>query len=441
MGMKLSLYTYLFCKNGIYYLYNSQTGFLSEIEPVLYEHLYNQDFEEIDKDTLDLLKTKEIIKEDAHLYDYYYCSHLKFLKDIGNEDSLSLAIAPTTGCIFACPYCFEGKKADKRMAKEVIDNLVLFINSFYKAKKLFINWYGGEPLCAFGIIKDIVSRIQNECQIAIASQSMVTNGYLINDEVISFMKENHFKKIQITFDGIEENHNKTRCLKSNSMPTFSTIMSNVEKLAREMPSDFKISLRININKDNEHDYAAMHKLIKKKFSLFGNVGTYPGFIRELNKEGNRICHKSIFGRSRYDFYKTIREENVGVNLYPKIQSKKTCMICRKNAYIIGPEGELYKCWNDFNSPDRIIGYIDEKKITNPSLMGQYAYDATIYGDPKCKECKLFPVCDGGCGYLRHKNVFEGKKYNLCTFLSDDSILEECLLAKAVEKSEEAVRAF
>ena len=39
------------------------------------------------------------------------------------------------------------------------------------------------------------------------------------------------------------------------------------------------------------------------------------------------------------------------------------------------------------------------------------------------------------------NTFEGKKYNLCTFLSDDSILEECLLAKAVEKGKEAVRAF
>ena len=428
-------------RNNVCYLYNSQTGFLSTIPISLYESLYNGDFDLIDKDALESLKEMKIVVEKEQLYDYYHASRIEFFSSIGNTEKLSLVIAPTTGCNFACPYCFEGEKREKRMSTDIINALVVFINSYQESKELEIIWFGGEPLTAFDIMTDIVSHIKKECKIPITTQSIITNGYLINDKVISFFKQNNFNDIQITFDGIEENHNKMRCLKGNLKPTYGKIMENVEKLAIEMPEDFKISLRINVNKENEQDYAVMHKLIKGKFAHYKNVGTYPGFIREYNRKGNIICFKSLFGKARYNFYKKLKKEDVLIDFFPRIETKKSCMICHNNSLIIGPEGEIYKCWNDFNDPSRIVGYIMDKNIINPALLSQYAYDATIYGDQKCQNCKLFPVCDGGCGYLRHKNVFEGKKYNLCTFLSDDSILEECLLAKAIEKGEEAVRAF
>ena len=438
--MRLSLYTYLFENKGNYYLYNSQTGFLTTIPKSVYEALFNGNFDSIHTDALNELKEKGIIVEQDHLYDYYYSSRLKFLSSIGNYDSLNLVIAPTTGCNFACPYCFEEEKEDIRMTPEIIGDLISFINSYQESKGLNITWYGGEPLAAFDIMKDIVLRIKNECQIPITAQSIVTNGYLINNEVISFLRENHFSDIQITFDGMEDNHNKTRCLRGNHKPTFDRIMRNVEKLVKEMPEDFRISLRININKENEQDYAKINKLIKDKFAQYKNIGAYPGFIREPNNDDSMMCFKSLFGKSRYNFYKKLQSQGVNVDLYPKYHNKG-CMSCHNSSLIVGPSGELYKCWNDFNHPNKIVGNIKDKTISNPSLVSQYAYDTTIYNDPKCKECKLFPICSGGCAWYRYKNTFEGKKYNLCTFLSDDSILEECLLAKAVEKGKEAVRAF
>ena len=130
--MKLSLYTYLFENNGLYYLYNSQTGLLSTITPEVYEYLYNHDFEDLDQEVCKVLKEKKIIVEDEHLYDYYHLCRQNFLMSIGNNDSLSLVIAPTTGCNFACPYCFEGEKEDKRMSKEVINDLISFIQRYSK---------------------------------------------------------------------------------------------------------------------------------------------------------------------------------------------------------------------------------------------------------------------------------------------------------------------
>lgn len=437
--MKKSLYTYLFSKDKKYYLYNSQTSLLTMIPRFLYENLYNEDFDTIKKDVLEKLKEKKIVVEDEHLYDDYSYSHLHFLSSVGNSNILNLILAPTTGCNFACPYCFEGDKVDKRMTPIVINNLLSFINSYQNAKELNITWYGGEPLIAFDIMKTIVERIKKECKIEIASHSIVTNGYLINNSVIDFMKKNPFKKIQITFDGIKENHNKTRCLKGSQQPTYDKIMSNVDRLISEMSDKTIISLRININKDNERDFTEMYKFIKDRYPNNNSVVVYPGFIRESNKDCSIMCYKSIYGKSRYTFYKNIAEKGLNVDFYPQ-NLHKGCMACRNNSLIIGPEGEIYKCWNDFNNPQRIVGYIRDRKMTNPTIISRYAYDTTVYNDLKCKECKLFPICDGGCAWLRYQNLFEGKKYDVCTFLSDDHILEECLLMKNVEGEKDVIKA-
>lgn len=436
--MKLSLYTYLFERDNKYYLYNSQTSFLSAIDKDFYELLYNHDFEKLEDDVLSVLKEKGIIIDDSHYYDYYYTSRQGFISSIGNLETLELVVAPTTSCNFACPYCFEGEKRNKFMTQEVVEDLVDFVNSYKNTKKLNITWYGGEPLVAFGIMKDIVSKIRSECHITIGEQSIISNGYLINDQVIGFMKENQFKSIQITLDGNEEHHNLTRCLKESQKPTFKTIISNIDRLVQEMPDDFNISIRVNINKENERDFIDIFKMLTEMFPE-RKISIYPGFIRE---DGNnyKMCYNSLFGKARYEFYKNVEKAGIHIDYYPKRQ-QKGCMTSQEGSFVIGPEGELYKCWNDFNHPERIVGYIKERKMINPQLISKYSLESTIYSDPNCKECKLFPVCDGGCGWFRYQNAFDGKKYDVCTFLSNDAHLEECLLKDLPKPEEVALKAY
>lgn len=439
--MTLSIYTYLFTREGNYYLYNSQTGFLSSIPESFYEILFNRDFEKIDEEILYVLKEKKIIVEEEHKYDYYYSSRLKYLSSIGIQDSLGLVIVPTTGCNFACPYCFEGEKENCLMSPEVINNLIHFINSYQEIKKIHLTWYGGEPLITFDTIKRVVERIKKDCATKeIISQSIVTNGYLINDEIIDFMKVNRFTSIQITFDGAEDNHNHTRFLKGSKKPTFGRILKNVEKLAERMSDKCRISLRINVNKDNEEDFIYMYKWIKKKFPINKNIQVYPGFIREVTKDNNKMCYKSLYRQARFNFYKTALANGVNVDIYPK-QTEKGCMICNNGSLIIGPSGEIYKCWNDVNHREKIVGNIKDKYMTNPSLICHYAYDSCIYHDSRCKECKLFPVCNGGCGWQRYQNLFGGKEFDVCSYLADDSCLEECLLMSAQKRTENAIMAY
>lgn len=424
----LSLYTYLFERDGIHYIYNSETEFLSSISEDIYEKLYDGAFDKLDKDILNELAKRKIIVDKKKKYDFYYLSKLRHLSNIGVTNTLTLIIAPTTACNFACPYCYEGEKKNHVISKKVIDNLINFINSYTSVDKIQITWYGGEPLVAFKKIKEIVQRINTECHAKIVSQSIVTNAYLLSEEVIQFMLNNKFNSIQISFDGVEKNHNKTRYLKNNGHATFSHIINNLDNLVMQMPNDFHISLRININRKNQEDFISMYKFMEKKYKK--RVFTYPAFIREASKDANRMCYKSMLDYDRFNFYKLIESKGIPIDYFPHKEIGRGCMVSRNDSFIIGPFGEMYKCWNDFNHPEKIIGYIHEKKLKNPTLVSQYLYDTSIFNDLKCKECLLFPVCDGGCQWIRFKNLFDNKQYNLCVIQKDRFILEECLLQKS-----------
>ena len=253
--MELSLYTLLFEKDNKYYLYNSETEFLCLVSEEIYEKLHDGDYDDIKKEDIDVLQAKKIIVENKSLYEYDEACKLNYLSNIGVTDTLSLVIAPTTGCNFACPYCFEGEKKAIVITDEVIDCIIHFINGYTSVKKLNLTWYGGEPLMAFNKIKQIIHKIHTECRVEICSQSIITNAYLLSDNVIRDMMELGFTQIQISFDGDEDNHNKTRFLKGSKGKTFARIIKNLDNLVNQTPDNFKIDLRINVNKTNEKDFA------------------------------------------------------------------------------------------------------------------------------------------------------------------------------------------
>lgn len=436
--MILSIYTVLFEREGKHYLFNSETEFLSVIPEEIYEKLYNGAFDELPDDFIDTLREKKIVIEEERRYDYYDLCKLNHLSNIGVADSLNLVIAPTTGCNFACPYCFEGEKRTKVITEEVIGHLIKFINGYPDVKKLHLTWYGGEPLMAFDRTKQIIQRIQEECHAKIGTQSIITNAYLLSDKVIKDMIALGFTNIQITFDGDEASHNKTRFLKGSKGETFGRIMENLDNLVAQIPDTFKIDLRINVNKENEEDFATLYKKLTERYGA-QRINPYPGFIRETSKDGCRMCYKSLFNGKRFQFYKRMAAEGVPVDFFPHVNMHKGCMVNKNDSFIIGPEGEMYKCWNDFNSPERVIGHIQDKKLNNPSLVCHYLYDSSVYNSSGCREYALFPVCDGGCQWFRHQNLFGSSKYNTCCFLNDRNILEECLLTKSSKPAKDSHR--
>ena len=424
MSQILSIYTYLFSRHGNHYIYNSESGFFSKISIKLYQQLFDETLDCIYPETLNILLRHKIIVEEEEKYNYYYLTRLKFHQQCFNPQTLGLIIAPTSGCNFACPYCFEGEKETKFMDDNTIGSLIKFINDHKQAENIHITWYGGEPLMAFHVMKKIYERIKKETKLELLPQSIITNGYRMTNSVIDFFKNNPVNSMQITLDGNEKHHNQTRFLKQNHQSTYQHIIDNIDKLVENIPN-INISIRINVERDNQNDYSSLKKHLIKKYA-HANVGVYPGYIRKETPNGEKMCYNTLFGSRMFNFYELMKCHGVKMDFLPSI-AQKGCMVHRISSYIIGPEGELYKCWNDMNHKEKIIGNILSDDLSNKSLFYRYMFETSMFEDIKCKDCLLFPVCSGGCSWLRLKNMYEGKHFDLCIMHKDRHILEDCLI--------------
>lgn len=427
-----SLYTHLFCRNDSFYVYNSETNFFTVVTQDVYAAIYDDDLASLDNQTRDFLIEKRVVLDEKDKYTYYKEQMLRFGASSFNRSRLELVVVPTTACNFSCPYCFEAKKTNLTMPDTVIDSLIDFVKSHKLIENIDLTWYGGEPLLAFKQIRKIYTRLKNEVSVRIRKHSLITNGYLINDEVLSFLEEAHLTDIQITLDGNENHHNSLRFLRGKK-ETFQVILEHILKCSRLL-NDVDINVRVNVNKENKNDYIEIYELLKHELQL-SNVSVYPGFIREETPDGHSFCFKSIDRKEACEFYLEMARKGCKP-LKPSVVHKG-CMINKVNSYIVGPMGEIYKCWNDVSDNTKVIGNIQDKALANRTLFARYMTDLSPFSNSQCKDCSVFPICSGECAWYRYKNLYEKGKFDTCSSFRNLEFLEDCLLEYYGEKGHES----
>ena len=424
MTMILSLYNILFENNDKRYLFNSQTRLFSQIHPELYIKLLDGSFMDYPEEVLKTLKEKKILVPEEEKYNYYYSRQSMYLRGKYDPTHLGLVLVPTTACNLDCYYCFEPKKNPNTISDETIGKLVETIRNRKQLKSISITWYGGEPLLAFGQIKKIWEGLTHEGMPSINFQSIITNGVLLDEEKVRFFKEAGLNTMQITLDGNAKRHDSIRCFKSNRKPTFDLILENIDK-ATEIYPELVINIRVNIDRENWEDYVAISKMVSERYPG-KKVNVYPGFLRIDNDTMTGLCHPSILPKEHIAFRKRCREHGVHAELFP-VRTGHGCMLQADNSMIIGPEGEIYKCWNDVSDPDKVTGHISDERRGNRTLNFRYLHTCSPFNE-ECRECAVFPICDGGCGHQRYRNTYEGGRYDLCTPYKDPEVLKDALLS-------------
>lgn len=192
------------------------------------------------------------------------------------RENLSIVICPTLGCNFACPYCYEHNLSSRAMSVEVQMKVINFINQYEGIKRsVSLNWHGGEPLTSFEAIKSFYSLFDEYSKLPLGHSSMVSNGYLLNRDICSFLNQKKLNYLQITIDGNELTHNKTRILK-NGKGTFEQIIKNID-LAVECMPDCKIGIRTNIGKHNKEEYYEIYDILSNRWKN-NNVSIYYAFV-------------------------------------------------------------------------------------------------------------------------------------------------------------------
>jgi uncharacterized protein len=164
-------------------------------------------------------------------------------------DTLFLTIAPTLGCNFACPYCFESKNSSSTMDAETERALLEFVRARIQGtKQILVTWFGGEPTLCLDLIERVQSallRLAHEKSVSLLPASMVTNGYLLDRAAARRLKNLDITDIQITLDGPRESHDKRRTLIGGGA-TFDHIIANIESALDLV----QITIRMNIDRSN-----------------------------------------------------------------------------------------------------------------------------------------------------------------------------------------------
>lgn len=403
--MKLSNYNIIFERNGEYFLYNSLSNSFALLDRETYLYLNSHHATEVnieDKELYDILFSMKAVDVDKD----YELMRLRYIDDYRrfNRSRVSLTIVPTLACNFRCPYCFEVEHQNRFMTDEIEDRIVDYVAAQTQASVIDITWFGGEPLMAFPRIETLTARLKNLGKTYRAG--MISNGYLLTEEVAGKLEDLSIGRIQITLDGPKEIHDSRRFLKGG-YPTFDHIVENIERCSVIAPS-VRIIVRVNLDLTNRERYLELYELLREK--KLKNLQVYPAFVSDINRDNPcAICSE----KDRIDYLVNLyKEHNLDyVHLYPS-HERTTCMARNMSSMVVGPDGEMYKCWNDVGIKEREVGSIGDK-ITNKGLWLQYVSGALQWDDSECANCRLLPVCNGGCPYTRIRNKYHGENKNNC----------------------------
>ena len=222
---------------------------LEETVNLLKDKYPEQDIREAAEDLDELIKEGKLYTED--IYENYIHDIVAAKKPV--VKALCLHIAHD--CNLACRYCFaeEGEYHGRRalmsyeVGKKALDFLIA--NSGNR-RNLEVDFFGGEPLMNWQVVKDLVAygREQEKIHNKNFRFTLTTNGVLLNDEVQEFVNK-EMSNVVLSIDGRKEVHDYMRPFR-NGRGSYDLILPKFEKLA-ESRNQEKYYVRGTFTRNNK----------------------------------------------------------------------------------------------------------------------------------------------------------------------------------------------
>ncbi len=310
-----------------------------------------------------------------------------------SSDTLRLTIAPTLACNFSCPYCYESNKCGKVMSPSVLEHLLVFIKpNLARAKQVQVTWYGGEPLLQLDSLERFANSIKNEMADGQSySSSIVTNGLLLTQENALRLKACDVSLAQVTVDGGRAAHDSRRKLSSGGK-TYDKIMDNIVDACDIL----SVVIRVNLDRSNADSVDELFSDLLKH-GLKGKVWVYPAAVDECNGYHDSLGHcysTDEFGQIEIEFFQSAIRHGFGASVPIWNFPRNICGAISSSSYVIDPEGNICKCWDEIGLGDACVG--DVFGGLRPESPNALDWESYSLDSQKCSMCPVFPICMGGC---------------------------------------------
>ena len=326
-------------------------------------------------------------------------------KTAGVVKALCLHIAHT--CNLNCSYCFasQGKYHGDRavmsfeVGKRALDFLIEHSGS---RRNLEVDFFGGEPLMNFDVVKQLVvyARSIEKEKGKNFRFTLTTNGMLIDDDVIEFAnKECH--NVVLSLDGRREIHDRFR-VDYAGKGSFDRIVPKFQELvAKRGGKDYYMrGTFTHANPDFLEDIKVMLDLGFTELSMEpvvcaeGDPAELTDADMEIVKQQYEQLADLMLQRDReerpFTFYHYMIDLTGGPCIYKRISG------CGSGTeyMAVTPWGDLYPCHQFVGEEKFKLGSVFEG-VTNPDVRDEFAA-CNVYARPACRDCWARLYCSGGC---------------------------------------------
>jgi len=323
-------------------------------------------------------------------------------------------------CNLRCEYCFaaQGDFNGERClmsletGKKALDYL---IENSGKRKNLEVDFFGGEPLMNFDVVKELVfyGRKREKDTGKHFRFTITTNGVLMNDDVMEFVNE-HMDNVVLSIDGKKENHDRLRYY-ANGKGSFDDIYEKYKKFvsmrqdrlyfARGTFTSYNLNFVDDVRflADSGFDSLSLEPVVTKP--------TEPYVLKEehlpiIMDQYETLADEII---KRYEDGNPINYYHFEIDLNQGPCAYKRLSGCGAGIEYLAvtPRGELYPCHQFVGEKSMEMGTLDNayKDLKQPMDFK----NAHVYQKEACRNCWAKFYCGGGChanAYYSNGNIFE-----------------------------------
>lgn len=304
-------------------------------------------------------------------------------------------ILTTTACNARCAYCYENDiKHKETMTIETAKNIVNFIQNKKSSKKpIKIQWFGGEPLLNKCVIDYITNKLY-ELNIPFTS-TLITNGFLLDNETINKIDFWKIESIQITLDGINEEYNKIKNFVYDDVDAYLTVINNINNILKN--TNTIINIRFNASNDNIFKLYDEIEMLKNEFNEYYNkkisfyIAPLFEYIKTPENAVNGFWDELDKLSKIVKVYKLDKcEEELGLKTHKRHRIDNMCMAYNATSIAIMPDGKFTPC-EHIREEDVFGNVIDG--ITDKSVIEKWqCFDTEHIEYCKQSECPLHPMC-------------------------------------------------
>ncbi|MBR5512813.1 MAG: thioether cross-link-forming SCIFF peptide maturase [Ruminococcus sp.] len=343
-------------------------------------------------------------------------------------------------CQLRCKYCFASTgdfgQGRKLMTLETGKNAIDFLlENSGDRKNLELDFFGGEPLMNFKVVKQIVEYARSrEAEFNKKFRfTITTNGLLLDDEKIEFINK-EMSNVVLSIDGRKEINDYFRVL-PNGQGCYDMILPKYQKLVAGR-GDKEYYVRgtfTNKNLDFSNDVFALYEAGFDQISIEPVVGEGDEYaltekeltavFKEYENLANRILENEKKG-GKFNFFHFMIDLDQGPCAIKRLRG---CG-CGNDYVAITPDGDIYPCHQFVGMEEYKMGNIDEGTF-NQEMKSDFA-NCHVYSKPECRKCWAKFYCSGGCNANNYQYVGDVRSAHKISCELEKKRLECAIMLKA-----------